>query len=262
MTRLNARQLDILKQARDRGRVLVDELVEQYAVTPQTVRRDLNVLCELRHLARMHGGATVAGGSANVGYGARQVLAQREKAAIGVHVAREVPDGSSLFINLGTTTEAVAGALCEHSNLMVITNNLNVANILAEGSDAEVIVAGGMLRRSDGGLVGEATADFVRQFKVDIGIIGASAIDEDGSLLDYDYREVRVAQAIIANARRVFFVADHSKLARGAPVRIGHLSDVDAFFTDVEPEASLLEQCREWATTVHVCTDELDDSTP
>ncbi|MEM7379421.1 MAG: DeoR/GlpR family DNA-binding transcription regulator, partial [Pseudomonadota bacterium] len=253
MTPLNTRQLDILKQAREQGRVWVDDLVQQYAVTPQTVRRDLKLLCDLRHLARTHGGATLAGGSMNLGYGARRSLAQREKAAIGEHVAREVANGSSLFINLGTTTEAVAGALCEHSGLMVVTNNLNVANMLADGSDADVIVAGGQLRRSDGGLVGEATADFVRQFKVDIGIIGASAIDPDGSFLDYDYREVRVAQAIIANARRVFLVADHSKLARGAPVRIGHLADVDAFFTDAELSPALVADCRTWQTTVHIC---------
>lgn len=235
--------------------MIVDELVEQYSVTPQTVRRDLNVLCEMGHLARMHGGATLAGGSANLGYGARQVMAQREKAAIGRRVALEVPQGSSLFINLGTTTEAVAAALCRHLELMVITNNLNVANIFADASDAEVVVAGGLLRRSDGGLVGEATADFVRQFKVDIGIVGASAIDSDGSFLDYDYREVNVAQAIIANARRVFLVADQSKLSRGAPVRIGHLSEIDAFFTDAELKPDLLAQCRKWGTAVHVCTD-------
>ncbi|MEM9601446.1 MAG: DeoR/GlpR family DNA-binding transcription regulator [Pseudomonadota bacterium] len=253
MTPLNNRQLDILKQAREHGRVWVDELVRQYAVTPQTVRRDLTLLCDQRHLARTHGGAILAGGSMNLGYGARRLLAQQEKAAIGAHVAREVPDGSSLFINLGTTTEAVAGALCAHGGLMVVTNNLNVANILADGSDADVIVAGGQLRRSDGGLVGEATADFVRQFKVDIGIIGASAIDPDGSFLDYDYREVRVAQAIMANARRVFLVADHSKLARGAPVRIGHLADVDAFFTDAALSPALVADCRSWQTTVHIC---------
>ena len=88
------------------------------------------------------------------------------------------------------------------------------------------------MRGSDGGVVGEAAVDFIRQFKVDYAVIGASAIDDDGALLDYDYREVRVAQAIIANARHVILVADATKFERAAPVRIGHLSQVQSFVTD------------------------------
>ena len=65
-----------------------------------------------------------------------------------------------------------------------------------------MIVAGGLVRHSDGGIVGEAAVDFIRQFKVDFGVIGASAIDEDGTLLDFDYREVKVAQAIIESSPR------------------------------------------------------------
>ena len=80
------------------------------------------------------------------------------------------------------------------------------------------------MRRSDGGIVGEAAIDFIRQFKVDHAVIGVSAIDEEGALLDFDYREVRAAQAIIENARKVILVADAMKFTRSAPVRIGHIS--------------------------------------
>ena len=114
-------------------------------------------------------------------------------------------------MNIGTTTEAVARALLKHRNLMVITNNLNVANILATSPNSEVIVAGGILRRADGALVGDVTAEFIGQFKVDYAIISSAAVDPDGSLLDYDFREVRVAQAIIKNARKSYLVADHTK---------------------------------------------------
>ena len=80
-----------------------------------------------------------------------------------------------------------------------------------------MIVAGGPVRRSDGGVVGAAAVDFVRQFKVDYAVIGTSAIDEDGALLDFDYREVRVARAIIENARQVILVAD--RRSSSAPPR-------------------------------------------
>src|SRR5690606_38253903 len=98
---------------------------------------------------------------------------------------------------------------------------------------------------SDGGIVGEAAVDFIRQFKVDYAVIGASAIDHDGALLDFDYREVKVAQAIIANARHVILVADSTKFERTAPVRIGHLSQVNTLITDHCDIATIRTICRE-----------------
>src|SRR5690606_5711544 len=121
------------------------------------------------------------------------------------------------------TTEQVAAALTSHRGLMVVTNNINVANILRKHPGIEVVIAGGVVRHADGGIVGEAAVEFINQFKVDYAVIGVSAIDEDGALLDYDYREVSVARAIIGNARHVILVADRMKLARTAPVRIGHI---------------------------------------
>jgi DeoR family glycerol-3-phosphate regulon repressor len=102
-----------------------------------------------------------------------------------------------------------------------------------------------VVRASDGGIVGEAAVDFIRQFKVDYAIIGASAMDEDGALLDFDFREVKVAQAIIANARHVILVTDSTKLERTAPVRLGHISQVHTFITDRCPSQQLRELCRE-----------------
>jgi DeoR family glycerol-3-phosphate regulon repressor len=155
--------------------------------------------------------------------------------------ARYIPDRASIFINIGTTTEEVAKALQNHTGLRIITNNLNVASILRGNPSFEIIIAGGVVRHRDGGITGEATIDFIRQFKVDFGIIGISSIDVDGTLLDFDYHEVRVAQAIIENSRQVFLVADHSKFERCAMVRLGHISQVDALFTDQPPPAPIAE---------------------
>lgn len=237
------RQEEILALAREAGRVTVDGLVARFDVTPQTIRRDLGELCDAGLLSRVHGGAVLASSLSNLGYATRRSMAQPEKDAIGQLCAQAIPNDCSMFINIGTTTEAVARCLLGHRNIMVITNNLNVANILAENEHCEVIVAGGVLRRSDGGLVGEATGDFIRQFKVDYAIIGSSALDDDGALMDYDYREVRVAQAIIQNARQTFLVADGSKFSRSAPVRIAHISDLNGFFTDVEPPDRFRKVC-------------------
>jgi DeoR family glycerol-3-phosphate regulon repressor len=240
---LSERQMQILETAKRTGRVQVEDLSQRYEVSVQTIRKDLNDLCDQRLLSRVHGGAVISSGVENVGYDARRAIASPEKAAIGRAVADLIPDSASLFINIGTTTEAVAQALLRHAGLMVITNNINVATVMRPYPDIEVVIAGGVVRRADGGIVGEAAVDFIRQFRVDFAVIGVSAIDADGSLLDYDYREVRVAQAIISNARHVILASDATKFERSAPVRIGHLSQIDTFVTDRCPLESIRAVC-------------------
>ncbi len=229
---LSRRHAEIIKLAKENGRVLVDALADYFDVTPQTIRKDLNELCDRRLLMRVHGGAQLPSGIENMEYEARRKIAAAEKKAIGEAAARLIPNKASLFINIGTTTEAVSDALLDHEGLMIITNNINVANRMRVYPSLEVIIAGGVVRGSDGGVVGEAAVDFIRQFKVDFAVIGVSAIDPDGALFDFDFREVKVAQAIIANARHVMLVSDSTKFERTAPVRIGHLSQVDTFITD------------------------------
>lgn len=229
---MNPRHDDILARARRDGQVSAEALAETFGVSVQTIRKDLNALCADGKLTRVHGGALYPSGIENLEYEARREIAAREKARIGRAVAARIPDNASLFINIGTTTEAVGQALAGHKGLMVITNNINVANRLRVLAECEVVIAGGVVRGSDGGIVGEAAVDFIRQFKVDYAVIGASAIDADGALLDYDFREVKVAQAIIANARHVILAADATKFERSAPVRIAHLSQISSFVTD------------------------------
>jgi DeoR family glycerol-3-phosphate regulon repressor len=228
------RHQEILALAKQKGYLSTEELTRAFNVTSQTIRRDINDLCSKGLLRRYHGGAGLASSVENVAYSDRQVLNHEEKIKISQMVAQQIPDNASLFINIGTTTEEVAKALSGHKNLRVITNNLNVASLLSENTSFEVIVAGGVVRR-DRGVIGESTIDFIRQFKVDFGIIGISGVDLDGTLLDFDYREVRVAQAIIENARQVFLVTDHTKFNRNPMVRLGHISEIDALFTNRQP---------------------------
>lgn len=243
MTELTGRQSDILNIARSSGRVTVEDLTRRFEVSAQTIRKDLNDLCDRRSLTRVHGGAIIASGIENVAYEARRFVAAEEKRAIGIAAAAQIPNGSSLFINIGTTTEEVASALTSHEDLLVITNNLNVAMQLYRHPRIEVIVAGGTVRRTDGAVIGSTANNLITQFKVDYAIIGASAIDEEGALLDFDYREVQAAQAIIANARSVMLVADSTKMRRSAPVRIAHISQIQTFVTDIALPAGLQSIC-------------------
>ena len=235
------RQNKIQQLVQTKGYVTIDFLAQEFEVTPQTIRRDINRLNKKGLIHRYHGGAGMAPTTENVAYNKRKILCYQEKQRIAQKVARQIPDRASLFINIGTTTEAVALALHNHRQLRVITNNLNVASIMSAKENFEVIVAGGMVRHRDCGIVGTATIDFIQQFKVDFGIIGISGIDSDGTLLDFDYREVRAARSIIDNSRKVYLAADHTKFGRNAMVRLGNISEINALFTDQRPPSPLIE---------------------
>jgi DeoR family glycerol-3-phosphate regulon repressor len=234
----NPRQILLLEELRNRKSATVEQLAETLGVTLQTVRRDVQRLAEQGLLSRFHGGVRLPSSTVeNIAHNQRESLNSAGKARIAHAVAQAVPNHCSLILNIGTTTEAIAKALLRHQGLRVITNNLNVAAILCGNPDCEVIVAGGVVRTRDRGIVGEAAVDFIRQFRVDIAIIGISGIEDDGTLRDFDYREVKVAQTIVEHAREVWLAADHSKFNRPAMVRLATLDQIDRLFTDAPPPA-------------------------
>lgn len=233
---LNPRQSELLELVRQHGALSIEALAERFGVTLQTVRRDVQRLAEAGLLARFHGGVRLPlSTTENIGYRQRQALQAESKTRIARAIAARVPNGCSLIMNIGTTIEAVAHELRHHRGLRVITNNLHIAARLSTHPDCEVIVAGGVVRGTDQGIVGDATVEFIRQFKVDIGLIGISGIEDDGTLRDYDFREVRVARAIIGQSRSVWLAADTTKFNRPAMVQLGQLSDIDVLFTDAPP---------------------------
>lgn len=249
--KLTPRQSEIIEIARTSGSVDVDTLAGHFLVTPQTIRRDLNFLCTNDYLRRTHGGAVFNNVDVNLGYQARRHIAAEGKRRIGELAASLIPEGSSLFINIGTTNEQVAKYLKSKRDLMVITNNVNVVTILMGNTGIELIVAGGVVRHEDSGIVGERASDFLSQFRVDYAVIGTSAIEEDGTLLDYDFREVLVARAIIEHARSVILVADATKFERSAPIRIANISSVQHFVTDRDPPAAFAQACAAGNVEIH-----------
>ncbi|MEM7473116.1 MAG: DeoR/GlpR family DNA-binding transcription regulator [Pseudomonadota bacterium] len=248
----NFRHSDILDIAQNEGRVSVDDLAARLKTSVQTIRKDLAQLAEAGKLDRVHGGAILPSGVTNIGYTERQELNRAAKAAIAKACAADIPDNASVFLNIGTSTEAVARDLLSHRNLMVVTNNMNIAQILAANQTCEVIVAGGILRRSDGGLTGPQTVQIIQAFKFDYAVIGCSGLDQDGDILDFDIAEVGVSQTIIAQSRERFLVADHTKFSRAAPVRIGSLKDITRFYTDAMPAQSIQNKCKSWKTAIAI----------
>ncbi len=248
---LNTRQKQIVELAKVEGFVAIDALATRFQVTTQTIRRDINALCDMSLLRRYHGGAGAPTTSENVPYDRRQKMAQADKQRIAQLVARHIPNRASLFVDVGTTCEEIARALMDHQGLRIVTNNLHVAQLMSHRPDFEVTITGGVVRRRDRAVVGEAAIDFIGQFHVDFGLLGISAIGADGSLRDFDYRKVKVSQAIMAHSKHTFLAADASKFRRDAMVRSGNLSQLSALFIAGSMPSDLLAQCQTHGVQVY-----------
>lgn len=242
----------MLALLRQRGYVSVEAMAVRFSVSTQTARRDIRYLHERGLLERHHGGAGLPAGQDLLAYASRRVRNADAKRAIGKLVARNVPNATSLFIDIGTTTEAVARALMDHQELTVITNHVAVALTLSDRTDFEVILAGGTVRKRDQAVTGAAAAEFIKRFKVAYGIFGIGTVDDDGELLDYAYRDLPVSRAALENSRRRFLVMDHSKFDGGAMVRLGHVSQIDALFTSGRPPAAVCRTLRANGVKLHV----------
>lgn len=254
---LSPRQSEILLQIKQSGQVTVEPLAAQFDVSTQTIRKDLNELAQRGLVSRIHGGAMPRASIANVAYEDRRQMASSEKQLIGQLAATLIPSNCSIMLNIGTTTEQVARALSGHSDLVVISNNVNIINSLSGSASKELILAGGTVRQSDGAIVGDAAVEFISRFKADFAIIGASAMDDDGAVLDFDLREVSVARAILRNARTRILVCDRQKFERSAPVRVCDISEIDYFVTDRLPSREFQTACEKGGTTI--LTTEMQD---
>ncbi|MHA7776557.1 DeoR/GlpR family DNA-binding transcription regulator [Roseibium sp. M-1] len=256
---VSKRQAEIADLVQKSGFASVEDLAERFEVTTQTIRRDVNGLCELGILRRTHGGVEPPAPASNIHYSTRQILNLPEKQQIAKLVAGHVENNLSLAFSIGTTPEIVMQALVGHDKLAVFTNNLNVAFTASVNSSFQVTIAGGRLRHGDRDVLGSAAQAFFANYKVDIGVFGVAGVDEDGTLLDFHEDEVAARQSILANCRKSFLVLDHSKFGRSAHVRGGQLGDVDAIFTDRPLPPDFLASLEGTSTEVFVAAESSGD---
>lgn len=242
----NPRQVALLEEVRARGAVSVERLASRLNVTMQTVRRDVQRLAEAGMLLRFHGGVSLPRQAPAVSaWRERQALKADAKARIARSVAAAIPDGATLLMGVGTTVEAVARELLNKPGLTVITYNLHVATLLSEHTDCKVHVAGGMLRGRDNALEGESAVQFLKQYKVDIGIISALGIDPDGTIRDRDQRDRPVIEAVHEQARETWLVADSSKFSQQALAKVTSLDQMDRVFTEALPPQPITQLLHE-----------------
>jgi DeoR family transcriptional regulator, glycerol-3-phosphate regulon repressor len=232
---LSSRQRDILALIEAEGAQYIDHLASRFAVTTQTIRRDINALCDLGYARRFHGGVDAPVEGRNISINARAALNSAAKRRIASRIASAIEPGSTVFMGIGSTVQFVAEALRGHQGLRVVTNNIDVALMLSEAPQVEVHMTGGMLRHNDRDVVGTDSLQFFEKFYASYAVIGAGALDPEKGVLDFSYAEAQTTTTLIANSRVQFLAADVSKWTRDASVRVVPFSRVTALFTDRLP---------------------------
>lgn len=234
--RLSSRQSDILVLIAAEGAQSIEHLASRYAMTTQTIRRDINALCDLGYARRFHGGVGLPVESRNISVNARAVLHSSAKQRIARRIAAAIEPGSTIFMGIGSSVRFVAAALRDHEGLRVVTNNIDVALTLSEAPQVEVHMTGGQLRHDDRDVVGADSLRFFEKFYASYAIIGAGALNPAKGILDFSYSEAQTTTTLIENSRLQFLAADVSKWTRDAAVRVVPFSRISSFYTDCLPD--------------------------
>lgn len=219
----------------EQGAVTVGSLAERFGVSMQTIRRDVDALCEGDMLHRSHGRIELSEEFLNTPFDQRADTNLSGKRAIGEAAAELIPDGSTIFISIGSTPLSVANALACRKDLTVITNNLSAAMSLSEERSNRIILPGGELRLPDRDILGDDVLEFFGRFRADFGVFGAAGVADDGGLLDFHTTEVRARQRIRENAQVSLLVLDVSKFGRQAPALGDNIVDMDKTIVDRLP---------------------------
>lgn len=250
------RQAQIAERVRQHGFQTVAELAAYFAVTTQTIRRDIGDLSDLGVVKRRHGGVELPSPETNLNYGERRILNGAAKEQLARTVARHVPTGASIAVSIGTTPEIAVRHLVRHRGLRLYTNNLMAALSACDAPGAEVHMPGGAIRLAARDVIGPEVEAFFARFKVDIGLYGVGGVDADGELLDFHEDEIRVREAIRRNCRASYLVLDSTKFGRAAHVRGGHITDADIIFCDAPPPAAIAAALETAGRTLVLCRDE------
>ncbi|MFT0848025.1 DeoR/GlpR family DNA-binding transcription regulator [Actinomycetaceae bacterium L2_0104] len=237
---IDERQRDIVEFVREHKTAKVATLSKQFRVSAETIRKDLVELDDMGLLLRVHGGARLRQTDRESAYSLRQSVHMEAKEAIAHAAVALVEDGSTIYLDYGTTTKCVVEALvAEQRRVTVVTNSLPIADLVASSETMEGVVLGGILRRNEGALYGPIAEKTLEALHFDVGIFGCGGIEAGAEITNHFPLEVALSQKAMGRSARVVVVADSSKLDAIAVHRLARFADVDVVITSDEPDPEL-----------------------
>jgi len=248
--RKSERRRQILLELKLRPHVRISALSERFNVSPETLRRDLDALAKDRLIDRAHGGASAPLQGHYPSLDERKSARVEERARIARIAAASVQEGETLMIDSGSTTIELAKALAFRGvACTVITNSLPVAMTLGHGV-ANVMLCPGEYQSAEGAVIGTETLEFLRNFRVDRCMIGASGVSEEG-ISETVRGFAAVKREMLRRARVRAVLIDSEKFAIAGLARAGAMQDLSTLFTDARPKGTLLAALE--AAQVEIC---------
>jgi DeoR family transcriptional regulator, fructose operon transcriptional repressor len=240
------RQQAIADLVARRGRLSVQALAAEYAVTTETVRRDLSMLERVGILRRVHGGAVPAAAIAlEAKVGDRDLAHADQKDRIAkTAVGYLPPSGGSMVLDAGTTTARLAMLLPRELQLTVLTNAVPIAARLAGSPSVDLHLLPGRVRPTTHAAVGEDTVAALGRLRADVAFVGSNGLSTGHGLSTPDHAEAAAKRAIVASAHQVVVLIDSSKIGQEHTVRFAELADVDVVITDSDIDPADLEALR------------------
>ena len=222
------RQTEITRLLEARGSVQVEELARELKVSAMTIRRDLLKLEETGRIERCHGGAVA---KQEVSYEDKQIRNKREKNRIAEKCAGLVSSGDTVFLDAGTTTYEIAKKICNIQGITIVTNDLEIAQIVKQGS-AELFVCGGWVQKSTGSMLGYYATGLLLDFRFDVGFFGGASINEKLEVMTPTVDKAFLKRETALRCEKPYLVVDNSKFDRQSMVKINGLNDYAAVVTD------------------------------
>ncbi len=227
----NTRQMEIIELLKLRNSISVIELSDIFSVSQMTIRRDLDKLQSLKLIQRTHGGAFINKTlTRELSYHEKTLANSDVKACIAKIVLKYISPKSTIFLDAGTTTYEIAKGITSN-DLTIITNDIRIASLLML-TENNIIFLGGVIDKETGSTSDMFASNLVKQFSIDLAIMGTSSIDDELYLCTPDPQRQFLKHQIIKLARKTILVTDEQKFYSNSLYRIAHLNEFDIVVTD------------------------------
>lgn len=239
------RRAQVLKALKEKHRVTIEGLARELDVSTMTIRRDLKRLADEDIVTLVHGGAVYNEGGAYLpALTAREKQMRREKSAIAECCAQQIPEGSAVYLDNGSTTLEIADALRGKKNIAVLSHSLPVLNILSNAKSIQLISVSGIYEPRAKGFFGDLAVRMLRQFRIDIAFLGVTAVSLEDGVMSALFFEQSLKKVLIERAKKTILAVDHTKIGGTSFLKVCDLHEVDGIVTDRYADADFIAKAK------------------
>lgn len=230
---------------KERRRVTIEGLAKDLEVSTMTIRRDLRRLADEDIVTLVHGGAVYNEGGAYLpALTVREKTMRREKSAIAEYCAQQIPEGSAVYLDNGSTTVEIADALRGKQNIAVLSHSLPVLNILSHAKNIQLISVSGIYEPRAKGFFGDLALRMLRQFRIDIAFLGVTAVDAEDGVMTAVFYEQALKKVLVERAKKKILAIDHTKIGGSSFLKVCDLHEIDGIVTDKFADATFIAKAK------------------